>query len=108
MCVLSNDEVLHLIMACHGLSPCILRHSFLRTVLPEEARQDKCCYCASDSLLELSQPFDITVMPLLRLLCCRSAYERYVRDRLFVRFWLGLNKCMYAPFSPLRYVMNSV
>jgi hypothetical protein len=52
---------LHLIMAHHGLSPCILQLSSLRTVLPEEARQDKmlllcqwlipgavsafCCYC---------------------------------------------------------------
>jgi len=31
----------HLIMAFHGLSPCILWLSFLRTVLSEEARQDK-------------------------------------------------------------------
>jgi len=34
-------KYLHLIMACHGLSPRILRLSFLRTILPEEARQDK-------------------------------------------------------------------
>jgi len=36
-----NSGFKGLIIACHGLSPCMLWLSFLRTVLREEARQDK-------------------------------------------------------------------